>query len=160
MMQLSLKELKERTEAERRKSVIAVRARHLLVETEPLCDSLFEELKKGAEFHTLAQSISACATTREAGGDVGWVGVQDEFLDDVVPVDVRKAALQHKPGDVIKVNQLVVLSYAVCRWVGWLILFKWRRRLVPLISHAHAHTHIPHASTCTHRWRASGGSTW
>lgn len=31
-MNLSLKELKERTEAERQKNVIAVRARHLLVE--------------------------------------------------------------------------------------------------------------------------------
>ena len=105
-MNLSLKELKDRTEAERRKSVIAVRARHLLVETEPLCDSLFDEVKKGAEFHTLAQSISACSATREAGGDVGWVGVKDEFLDDVVPLEVRAAALGHKPGDVIK----------VCRW--------------------------------------------
>ena len=32
LMKLSLKELKERTEAERSNSVIAVRARHLLVE--------------------------------------------------------------------------------------------------------------------------------
>lgn len=31
-MNLSLKQLKERTEAERQKNVIAVRARHLLVE--------------------------------------------------------------------------------------------------------------------------------
>jgi hypothetical protein len=31
-MNLSLKELKERTDAERQKNVIAVRARHLLVE--------------------------------------------------------------------------------------------------------------------------------
>ncbi len=101
-MNLSLKELKERTEAERSKNVIAVRARHLLVETEPLCDSLYEEIKNGAEFHTMAAAISACSVTREAGGDVGWVGMADDFLDDVLPRDVRAAALQHKPGDVVK----------------------------------------------------------
>ncbi len=103
-MHLSLRDLKDRTEAERRKNVIAVRARHILVETEKLCDSLFDELKRGAEFPTVAQSISACATTREAGGDVGWVGMQDAFLEDVVPTEVRAAALEHKPGDVIKVR--------------------------------------------------------
>jgi hypothetical protein len=30
-------------------------------QTEPLCDSLYEDIKKGAEFHTMAQAISACS---------------------------------------------------------------------------------------------------
>ena len=41
--------------------------------------------------------------TREAGGDLGWIGMADEFLEDVVPQDVRATALKHKPGDVVKV---------------------------------------------------------
>ncbi|EWM22418.1 adenosine trna methylthiotransferase [Nannochloropsis gaditana] len=105
-MNLSLKDFKERIEAQRRKSVIAVRARHLLVEVKPLCDSLFEDVKKGAEFHALAAAISACSVTRDAGGDVGWIGMADEFMEDVLPRHVRELALQHKPGDVFKITSL------------------------------------------------------
>lgn len=76
---------------------------HIQKQTEPLCDSLYEDIKKGTEFHTLASSISSCSSTREAGGDLGWIGMADDFLEDVAPQEVRAIALKHKPGDVIKV---------------------------------------------------------
>jgi hypothetical protein len=53
---------------------------------------------------TLASAISACTFTREAGGDVGWVSPADEFLDTILPLEVRAAALARKPGDVFKVR--------------------------------------------------------
>ena len=45
-------------------------ARHILVKTKEQADSLKQELKKGADFATLAKKNSQC-TSAKKGGDLG-----------------------------------------------------------------------------------------
>jgi len=47
-----------------------------------MADDLMTQLRGGADFEELASSISMCEFTREEGGKVGWVGKDDDFLDD------------------------------------------------------------------------------
>jgi len=79
--------------------VIAVRVSHALFATEELAATCFEELKQGSKFRDLARSVSACAETRAAGGEVGWVGLNDDYLDLLLPREVREKALALKAGD-------------------------------------------------------------
>ena len=61
---------------------MSVNVRHLLVSTKEMADDLMTQLRGGADFEELASSISMCEFTREEGGKVGWVGKDDDFLDD------------------------------------------------------------------------------
>ena len=120
---LSLKELKEQVTKERNRSVIAVRVRHILVSTAELCNDLYEKLSSGfvktiattttteesikedstkkLDFATLANSLSECAFTKEAGGDIGWVSPNDRFLNDILDENIRQTLLSYKAGDMI-----------------------------------------------------------
>ena len=77
---------------------------HALFETLELASSCLAQVKAGASFDDLARSVSACDETRAAGGKVGWVGLNDEHIDEILPREVRLAALQQKPGDAIFVS--------------------------------------------------------
>ena len=92
----------EETELERQSKVISVRVSHILVSADDLAESLMEQVRSGADFNELAKAISACEHTRTEGGAVGWVGHLDSHLDDMLPPAARTAALQQKPGDVVK----------------------------------------------------------
>ena len=80
-------------------SVTAVRVRHILVQTDELGEMLRQQLREGASFGELAAAASAC-DTRDKGGEVGWSGVNDEHLDEILPKEVRAQAIGMKPGDV------------------------------------------------------------
>ena len=47
------------------------RASHILVSDKTLADSLYERLKKGESFQSLARTYSKCPS-KSKGGDLGW----------------------------------------------------------------------------------------
>lgn len=49
-----------------------VHARHILVASKAEADGLREQLQDGVDFNTLARQYSIDASTRPAGGDLGW----------------------------------------------------------------------------------------
>ncbi len=70
-----------------------VHARHILVKTEQEAKDIIEQLKKGADFATLAKEKTIDPSGKSNGGDLGYFTKQDmvpEFAD---------AAFAMKPGD-------------------------------------------------------------
>src|SRR3990170_979785 len=55
------------------KNAEQVRAAHILVASRPEAEDLQAELSAGADFADLARQASLDASTRPAGGDLGWV---------------------------------------------------------------------------------------
>ena len=96
---LNRAEWKREVDKARSGSVTAVRVRHILVQTEELGEMLRQRLREGESFGELAAAASAC-DTRDKGGEVGWSGVNDEHLDEILPKEVRAQAIGMKPGDV------------------------------------------------------------
>ena len=90
---------KQAVNAARSAGVSAVRVRHILVNSDELAQMLWQQLKDGAEFDELARAISACPSTRQKGGEVGWVGAEDAHLDEILPAPVRQQCIGMKPGD-------------------------------------------------------------
>lgn len=85
--------------------MIAARCRHILLASEPLADEVRLQLRGDPDsFTELARSLSLCSSTAPAGGDVGWLGKEDAFLDELAPAEVREAALLGQPGDLLKVR--------------------------------------------------------
>ena len=82
-------------------SIIATRVSHALFQTEELARSVLAQVKAGADFADLAAAASACEETRPKAGEIGWVGLEDEHLDELLPREGRVVALQQKPGDVV-----------------------------------------------------------
>ena len=90
-------------------ALTAIRINHILFASEDLAESSLNELKKaGMQFDSLAGQISNCYDTREEGGNVGWMslnedGGENEHLDLIVPPEARKDVLNMstKPGDVV-----------------------------------------------------------
>jgi hypothetical protein len=85
----------------REEDILAVRVSHALFSTYELAKTCLEKVKEGADFESLVRSVSACDQTREEGGMIGWVGINDSHLDDLLPREAREASLNQKPGDVI-----------------------------------------------------------
>lgn len=76
-----------------------MRARYILVKTEPEARDLIERIKKGEDFGVLAQRFSQ-APNAEVGGDVGFFGageLMDEFEQAVLKLDIGDVS------DVVKV---------------------------------------------------------
>lgn len=48
------------------------RARHILVDSEFICQEILEQLEKGMSFAHLADIYSECPSGTEDGGDLGW----------------------------------------------------------------------------------------
>jgi peptidyl-prolyl cis-trans isomerase C len=69
-----------------------IRARHILVESEDAAKALIAELKKGADFATLAKS-SSTGPSANTGGDLGFFK-----REDMVP-EFTEAAFALKPGE-------------------------------------------------------------
>lgn len=96
-----------------RQFLMAVRLNHILFASYDLAESSLHELRTASiSFEDLAQQISLCTDTREEGGEIGWITVDDkdgsknEHLDGIFPRDGREQAIQisTKPGDIILVE--------------------------------------------------------
>jgi foldase protein PrsA len=71
-----------------------VRARHILVKSRPQADTIEAQLKKGADFATLAKQYSTDPGTKDKGGELGWFGPGQ-----MVPA-FQAAAFALKPGQI------------------------------------------------------------
>jgi parvulin-like peptidyl-prolyl isomerase len=86
-----------------------VRAAHILVSTQGEAESLLNELASGADFADLAMTWSLDASTRPAGGDLGWF--PPGYL--LVP-EVDSAAWALAPGETSDVIESA-LGYHIVR---------------------------------------------
>jgi foldase protein PrsA len=68
-----------------------VRARHILVKTQPQALAIEAQLRKGADFATLAKQFSQDPGSKDKGGELGWFGPGQ-----MVPA-FQKAAFALKP---------------------------------------------------------------
>ncbi len=70
-----------------------VHARHILLDSVDLANSLLSQLQAGADFTSLAQQYSQDTLTRDGGGDLGWFprGV-------LISKEVEDAAFSLQPG--------------------------------------------------------------
>eukprot|EP00929_Paragymnodinium_shiwhaense_P000657 TRINITY_DN100900_c0_g1_i1.p1 TRINITY_DN100900_c0_g1~~TRINITY_DN100900_c0_g1_i1.p1 ORF type:complete len:729 (-),score=138.55 TRINITY_DN100900_c0_g1_i1:50-2182(-) len=94
-----------KVEEKRVQNVAAVRCRHLLLASEPMADEVLLKLRADPDsFASMAESLSLCSSTAKAGGDIGWVGQNDTFLDDLLPKPAREAVVLAQPGDLLKVG--------------------------------------------------------
>ncbi|KAG7346470.1 tRNA-i6A37 thiotransferase enzyme MiaB [Nitzschia inconspicua] len=98
-----------------RQYLTAVRLSHILFASEELADASLHELRTASiSFEELAQQISLCSETRDSGGTIGWVtlddpdGTKNEHLDALFPPKARQQAVQitTKPGDIVLVESL------------------------------------------------------
>lgn len=91
----------------------AVRLSHILFASEGLAEASLHELRKASlTFDDLARQISLCIETRDKGGSIGWVTIDDqdgsknEHLDGLFPLQAREQAVHitTKPGDIVLVQ--------------------------------------------------------
>lgn len=96
-----------------RQHLTAVRLAHILFASEELAETSLHELRTAStSFEDLANQISMCSETRESGGSIGWVtiddqdGTKNEHLDLLFPPQAREQAIHitTKPGDVVLVE--------------------------------------------------------
>jgi parvulin-like peptidyl-prolyl isomerase len=99
-------------------SMEQVHARHILLPSEAAAERILTELQDGAEFTELARRESIDASTRPAGGDLGWFPVG--YL--LIP-EVEAAAFSLQPGE---------LSGVVPSELGFHIVQTLERGLHPL----------------------------
>lgn len=74
-------------------NVAQVHARHVLVATEAEANDLLAQFQAGADFVGLAAAHSLDASTREAGGDLGWFS-----RDGLITPQLADAAFALQPG--------------------------------------------------------------
>lgn len=94
-----------------RQHLTAVRLAHILFASQDLADEALRKLRNAElSFEELAGQISACAETRDKGGEIGWISVDEsgsknEHLDLLFPPEARQLAIQitTKPGDIVLV---------------------------------------------------------
>jgi hypothetical protein len=96
-----------------RQHLTAVRLAHILFASKELAEASLHELRKASvSFDELAQQISLCGETRDKGGSIGWVTIDDadgfknEHLDGLFPAPAREQAVHitTKPGDIVLVE--------------------------------------------------------
>lgn len=68
-------------------------ARHILIDSADLANSLLSQLQAGADFTSLAQQYSQDTLTRDGGGDLGWFS-----RGQLVSKEVEDAAFALQPG--------------------------------------------------------------
>ncbi len=75
-----------------------IHARHILVADEPTALAILEQLNAGADFAQLALQYSLDPSTREAGGDLGWIApgdlIQREVEDAIFSLPTNARAPQ------------------------------------------------------------------
>ncbi len=99
----------------------SVKVRHIYVaeeskeRTQTLADSLFQALKNGADFATLAKTYSRIPQTAENGGEIGWVKESDleEAIADKVFNAKKDDIFSEEAGMGIQIFQVTELSAKV-----------------------------------------------
>lgn len=89
----------------------AVRIRHCRIDTEALCDQVFNQLaSEKLRLAEVAASLSTCVASKNKGGDLGWW-----WKDEVVPSDIEQfgineqllaAALRSRPNKLERVQTI------------------------------------------------------
>lgn len=75
-----------------------VRARHILVDSEAMIDSVREQIDTGkGTFDELAGIVSTCPS-KAKGGDLGW------FRKNMMVKEFEEAAFENQPGAVVKIQ--------------------------------------------------------
>jgi hypothetical protein len=96
-----------------RQHLTAVRLNHILFASDGLARSSLHELRTATtSFEDLASQISMCSETRDKGGSIGWISIDDkdgtknEHLDLIFPREAREqsAQISTKPGDIVLVE--------------------------------------------------------
>lgn len=91
----------------------AVRIAHILFASMDLAEASLHEVRMATiSFEDLAKQISMCSESRDKGGSVGWVtiddqdGTKNEHLDEIFPPQAREQAIHitTKPGDIVMVE--------------------------------------------------------
>lgn len=106
-----------------RQHLTAVRLSHILLESHDMALSALHELRSNnLTFEDMANLLSACQATRDKGGTLGWISLQqkgengdegnddddikNEHLNEIFPSESRRQIVQitTKPGDVVMVE--------------------------------------------------------
>lgn len=97
-----------------RQHLTAVRIQHILFQTEDLAEASLHQVRSAAiPFEEMATQISACSETRDKGGKIGWITMDEqddpsvnEHLDLIFPKEAREQMIQitTKPGDIVMVE--------------------------------------------------------
>jgi hypothetical protein len=97
-----------------RQHLTAVRIQHILFTTEALAESTLHQVRQSTTpFEEMATQISACTETRDKGGAIGWITINEEddpsvneHLDLIFPKKAREQLIQitTKPGDIVMVE--------------------------------------------------------
>lgn len=56
--------------------------RHILVDSEDKADELIDNLKNGGDWTALAAENSIDEANKDNGGDIGWIGINDNFVQE------------------------------------------------------------------------------
>jgi hypothetical protein len=127
-----------------RQKLTAVRLSHIIFASEEMAVSSLKQLRSASvSFDELAKQISNCVETRQHGGSIGWVAVDDdtsvnEHLDLVLPPEARKEVLQLSTKvkySIFKkvVSRTVHLHGLVLFHACSLVTLSWFRRLADII---------------------------
>jgi hypothetical protein len=97
-----------------RQHLTAVRIHHILFQTQALADASLHQVRSAVTpFEEMATQISACTETRDKGGAIGWVTINEtddpsvnEHLDLIFPKEAREQMIMitTKPGDIVMVE--------------------------------------------------------
>lgn len=96
-----------------RQHLQAVNIQHILFASDDLAQTSLHELRTAErQFEDLARLVSACPETRDKGGAIGWItvndpdGLKNEHLDEIFPAEARDTLIHitTKPGDVVLVE--------------------------------------------------------
>jgi tRNA-2-methylthio-N6-dimethylallyladenosine synthase len=93
-----------------RQHLTSMRLQHILLASQELAaDSLHQLRSSRITFDELAQQLSACSLTRDMGGAIGWMNLQEEsneHLDEILPLQARTqvSLIPSKPGDIVMVE--------------------------------------------------------
>jgi hypothetical protein len=96
-----------------RQFLTAIRLAHILFASDELAQASLHELQAATiSFEELAGQISACTETRDKGGSIGWITLEDQdgtkngHLDGIFPREAREQAarITTKPGDIVLVQ--------------------------------------------------------
>lgn len=103
-----------------RQKLTAVRLSHILFASEEMAANSLNQLRSASiSFDELATQISNCAETREHGGSIGWVAINEEgtsaneHLDLVLPPEVRTEVLQLSTKVKYSIFMVKVVSWTV-----------------------------------------------
>jgi peptidyl-prolyl cis-trans isomerase C len=88
------------------------RARHILVRSEEEAQDIITQLKKGANFNTLAQKKSIDVRSGKQGGDLGW------FSQDVIVPEFFNAVTAMKKGEISQVPVKSDFGFHIIKFEG------------------------------------------